>query len=97
VHFERFPSRIHPEMVKWRNLCPNAQIQELYRESPPDEERLSHELIVGAGFWPRANQNRGCSERYYFTHQSLKRSQRPPARYLLHSSQREYTHTHKYT
>ena len=52
------------KMEKFMPKCPNPRI--ILRVSP--WWRLSQKLFVGAGFRPRANQNRVCSERYYFTH-----------------------------
>lgn len=90
AHFERFLSRIHPEMVKWRNLCPNAQIQELYSSPPP--RRLSQKLFCGL---PRANQNRGCSEILFHTSISEKISTTPRAIPFTLLTKRTHTHTHQ--
>ena len=71
--------------------CPNPRI---ICESPPFLKTLSEVVLWVQLLGFREPIKIVVVLRYYFTHQSLKRSQRPPARYLLHSSQREYTHTH---
>ena len=88
VHFERFPSRIHPEMVKWRNLCPNPRI---ICEFPPPllEDSLRSCL--------RANQNRGCSEILFHTSISEKISTTPRAiPFTLPTKRTTHTHTQIY-
>ncbi len=73
--------------------CPNPRIT----SESPLEKKLSQKLFAGAGFWASEPiKIVVVLEILFHTHQSLKRSQRPPARYLLNTRQKR-THTHTHT